>query len=156
MLLAIGTGKGLFLARGIDSRTSWQLDGPQFPMDMVYAIAIDTRGDKPRLLVSATSEHWGPSVFHSDDLGATWQEPDHGAVRFPEDTGASLARVWQLEPAPADRPGVVWAGSEPASLFRSEDGGATFELLRGLWDHPHRPQWEPGGGGLCLHTIVPH
>ena len=76
--------------------------------------------------------HWGPSVMHSDDLGATWEETDHGAIRFPEDTGAALERVWQLRPDSADRPDVVWAGCEPHSLWRSTDGGSSFELVRGL------------------------
>jgi photosystem II stability/assembly factor-like uncharacterized protein len=91
----------------------------------------------------------------SDDLGRSWSEPAEGNLRFPEGTDAALARVWQLQPAGDDRPGTVWAGVEPAALFRSDDGGETFELVRGLWDHPHRPRWEPGGGGLCLHTVLP-
>ena len=51
---------------------------------------------------------------------------------------------------------MVWAGTEPSALFRSTDGGETFELVRGLWDHPHRPEWEPGGGGQAIHTLLPH
>jgi hypothetical protein len=62
--------------------------------------------------------------------------------------------VWQLQPDPF-RPGVVWAGCEPTSLWRSADEGGTFSLVRGLWDHPHRPQWAPGFGGAAVHTIVP-
>jgi hypothetical protein len=99
--------------------------------------------------------HWGPTVMWSDDLGASWQENDHGAIRFPEDTGAALARVWQLRPDTAERPGVVWAGCEPHSLWRSTDGGCSFELVRGLHDHPHRPTWQPGGGGGAVHTVLP-
>jgi photosystem II stability/assembly factor-like uncharacterized protein len=91
----------------------------------------------------------------SDDLGGTWHETDHGAIRFPEDAGAALARVWQLRPDSAERPDVVWAGCEPHSLWRSEDGGCSFELVRGLWDHPHRTTWEPGGGGGAVHTVLP-
>src|SRR5690606_35519455 len=120
------------------------------------ACAIDTRGGSTRLLAGAHSEHWGPSVFHSDDLGATWHEADGGAVRFPNDAGAAVAAVWQLRPDTADRPGVVWAGSEPSALWRSDDGGETFSLVRGLWEHPHRPSWQPGGGGQALHTVLPH
>jgi hypothetical protein len=155
-LLAIGTGKGLFLARSRDGRASWEVDGPHFPMHAVAAVAIDTRRDTPRILAGASSRHWGPNVSVSDDFGATWAEPDEGAVVFPKDTDAALANVWQLTPAPADQPEVVYAGAEPSSLWRSEDGGRTFELVRGLWDHPHRPQWHPGGGGQCLHTVLPH
>ena len=91
----------------------------------------------------------------SDDLGATWNENENGAIHFPEDTGAALARVWQLRPDSADRPDVVWAGCEPHSLWRSTDGGCSFELVRGLHDHPHRPTWEPGGGGGAVHTVLP-
>ncbi|HSF27083.1 MAG TPA: exo-alpha-sialidase, partial [Actinomycetes bacterium] len=74
---------------------------------------------------------------------------------FPEDTETALARVWQLAPDSADRPGLVWAGVEPTSLWRSTDGGETFELVRGLWDHPHRDQWTPGFGGAAVHTVLP-
>jgi hypothetical protein len=155
VLLAVGTAKGLFLARSDEKRTNWQMSDLQFPMTGVYAVAIDTRAATPRLLASATSEHWGPSVFHSDDLGATWQEPEHGAVVFPEDTGQSLERVWQLAPS-ASEPDVVWAGSEPQGLFRSEDRGEHFSFVRALWEHPHRPEWGAGFGGPAIHTVLPH
>jgi photosystem II stability/assembly factor-like uncharacterized protein len=155
-LLAIGTRKGLFLARSDDGRATWQLDGPHFPSNDVYSVAIDTRRDPMRILAGAHSEHWGPTVFRSDDVGASWQETEGGAVRFPVESGGVLHRIWQLLPGPAGQPDTVWAGCEPASLFRSDDGGLTFALVEGLWDHPHRPKWEPGGGGLCLHTVVLH
>ena len=79
-----------------------------------------------------------------------------GNIKFPEGAGASVDHIWQVRPAGDDQPGVVYAGVEPAALFRSDDNGETFSLIEGLWDHPHRPQWEPGGGGLCLHTILIH
>jgi hypothetical protein len=81
---------------------------------------------------------------------------DHAPVSFPEDTGAALERVWHIAPGPASEPDVVYAGVEPSALFRSTDGGRTYELVRGLWDHPHREHWTPGGGGKAIHTIVPH
>ncbi len=154
-LLAIGTRKGLFLARSDDGRRTWSVDGPHLLAQEVAAVSIDTRRDTPRLLASILYGHWGPTVMRSDDLGATWQETQSGAIRFPEDTGAALGRVWQLRPDTAERPGVVWAGCEPHSLWRSEDGGDTFSLVRGLWDHPHRPSWQPGGGGGAVHTVLP-
>jgi photosystem II stability/assembly factor-like uncharacterized protein len=95
-------------------------------------------------------------VFRSDDLGASWDETDGGAIRFPASSDASLERVWQLVPGLADDPDRVWAGAEPASLWVSDDGGVSFSLVDGLWDHPHRKAWQPGGGGLCLHTVVLH
>lgn len=153
VLLAVGTRKGLFLGHRRDGR--WELDGPHFNAQAVYSVGIDTRhGAVPRLLVGGDSAHWGPSVFHSDDLGATWTEPAAPAVKFPKDTGASLERVWQLHPAGPAAPGVVYAGTEPAALFRSEDAGETFELVRPLWEHPTRAKWVPGGGGEAVHTVV--
>jgi hypothetical protein len=154
-LVAIGTRKGLFLADSRDDRTGWQVEGPFFTMHAVYAAGFDTRPERPRILVGAASDHWGPSVSYSDDLGASWQEAEQGAIRFPEKADATLAQVWQLQPAGPEQPGVVYAGTEPSALFRSTDGGVTFELVEGLWEHPHRPTWQPGGGGQCLHTVVP-
>jgi photosystem II stability/assembly factor-like uncharacterized protein len=154
-LLAIGTRKGLFLGRSAD-RTSWQVERADLGINSVYAVCIDTRRGTPRLLAGAMSQHWGPSVRYSDDLGKTWGEPDQAPIAFPEGSGATLARVWQLKPGRAEEAEVVWAGTEPSALFRSEDGGVTYELVRGLWDHPHRPTWQPGGGGQCLHTVLPH
>jgi hypothetical protein len=118
-------------------------------------VAIDRRGGTPRLLAGIEYGHFGPSVMWSDDLGETWQEAEAPPVAFPERTGATLAKVWQLEPSLSE-PGVVWAGVEPAALFRSEDGGKTYSLVEGLWNHPTRSTWQPGGGGLCLHTVIPH
>jgi photosystem II stability/assembly factor-like uncharacterized protein len=156
VLLVIGTRKGLWLARSDDDRKTWQFAGPHFLMQEIPAAAIDTREGRTRLLVGARSEHWGPSVFHSDDLGASWHEPEGGAVRFPPEADAAVAAIWQLRPDAAGRPGVVWAGTEPSALWRSDDGGEKFSLVEGLWEHPHRKTWEPGGGGQAIHTVLPH
>lgn len=153
VLLTVGTQKGLFTGRR-KADEKWEFTGPHFPMQAVYAVGIDTRRDPPRLLVGADSSHWGPSVFRSDDLGSSWHEPPRPAVRFPEYTGASLERVWQLHPAGPAAPDVVYAGTEPGALFRSEDGGETFELVRSLWDHPQREHWNAGFGGQAVHTVV--
>ncbi|MER7499151.1 exo-alpha-sialidase [Nonomuraea pusilla] len=153
-VLAIGTRKGLFLARS-SGGGPFELQPIQFSTVAVPSVAVDTRGATPRLLAGVEYGHFGPSVMYSDDLGATWQEAGAPPVAFPEKTGATLARVWQLTPSPSE-PDVVWAGAEPAALFRSEDRGVTYRMVEGLWEHPHRPQWQPGGGGLCLHTIIPH
>jgi hypothetical protein len=156
VLLMIGTGKGLFLARSDDDRKSWQVSGPHFEMNGVYATAVDRRSGAPRLLAGVTSSHFGPSVAVSDDLGESWREPDRAPVAFPEDTGVSLERVWQLAPGPIDRPLRVYAGTQPSALFVSDDGGQTYELVRGLWDHPHREHWGAGYGGQAVHTVLAH
>jgi len=162
-VLAIGTRKGLFLARSTGSGAvaggtgdgGWTVGDPHFLMREVPSVGVLPEGPsgRPRLLAGVRSEHWGPTVARSDDLGLTWQETDDGSVRFPPDTAAALARVWLLQGDPV-RPGVVWAGCEPTSVWRSTDAGETFELVRGLWDHPHRPRWAPGFGGAAVHTVV--
>ena len=154
--LLIGTRKGAVVARRPRIGSDWEVGPLEMPMSEVYGTGIDTRGDRPRLFAAATSPHWGPSIYHSDDLGRTWEEPDSAPVAFPKETGASLVRVWQIQAASEAAPGVVYAGVEPHALFRSEDGGLTFSLVEGLYNHPHRPEWAPGNGGACLHTVVPH
>ena len=155
VVVLLGTAKGLFLLTAGPERDAWALSGPAFRGEEIYAAALDCRSGRRRILVGATSSHWGPSVYRSDDLGASWVEPSAGSLSFPEAAGAAVARVWQLQPAGEAQPDVVYAGVEPAALFRSDDAGETFRLDEGLWGHEHRPQWEPGGGGLCLHTVVP-
>ena len=154
-VLAIGTKKGLWLATSPDRR-EWSFTGPHFLMSEIPSIGIDTREGRTRIMVGVRNEHWGPTVAHSDDLGATWSEPEQGAIRFPEDTGAALERIWQIYPDAEARPGVVWAGAEPISVWKSTDGGEHFELNRGLWDHPHRSDWGAGYGGAAAHSIVVH
>ncbi len=154
-ILAIGTKKGLWLAESTD-REDWTLNGPHFLNLEVSSVAIDTREGRTRILAGVNDWHWGPSVLYSDDLGATWSEPEAGAIKFPTDTDTALARIWHLRPDTADRPGVVWAGCEPISVFKSTDSGEHFELNRGLWDHSHRSQWGAGFGGAAVHSIVPH
>jgi photosystem II stability/assembly factor-like uncharacterized protein len=147
-VVAAGTAKGVFL---IDA------DGVSEPMlrgDRIPSVAFDTRRDPVRLLAGTVSDHWGPGVRISDDRGATWSDPERRTMRFPDDTGASLVQVWQLRTAGDDQPGRIWAGVEPAAMFRSDDSGETWSFARGIWDHPHRTEWMPGGGGLGLHTIL--
>jgi len=155
VVVLAGTTKGLFTLVAGPGRESWDLAGPWFPGEEIYSALLDCRGGRTRLLVGATSSHWGPSVYRSDDLGASWVEPEPHTLAFPDDTGAAVARVWQLQPAGDAQPDVVYAGVEPAALFRSDDGGESFTLNEGLWRHEHRAQWSPGGGGLCLHTVLP-
>ena len=97
-----------------------------------------------------TSPFYGPKLFYADDPAGEWEQAD--GVALPEGGDAALERIWVIVPGEAD--GVVYAGGDPGVLFESRDGGATFELNRGLWEHPTRPSWQPGAGGLCLHSIV--
>jgi BNR/Asp-box repeat protein len=155
VLVMLGTTKGAFLFHADADRRKFEITGPHFPGHEVYAVAFDGRGGRRRILAATSSWHWGAVVRTSDDFGATWTDPAEGNVRFPEDTDTALKRVWQLRPGRDEEPDTVWAGVEPAALFRSDDGGEHFELVRSLWDHPHRERWEPGGGGLCMHTVLP-
>jgi photosystem II stability/assembly factor-like uncharacterized protein len=151
-LMMVGTRKGLWIGRSDDRRTDWEWTGPHFDMMEVYSCMVDTRGDRPRLFAGASSPWTGPQVQVSDDLGATWRATS--GAHFPESKDASVERVWQLVPGAAD--GVVYAGTEPAAVFRSDDGGETFALEEAPWDHPHRPQWNAGFGGQAFHTVLPH
>ena len=150
----VGTMKGAFLFWSNGKRKKWKMDGPHFPGESVYAIAYDGRNGRRRLLAAPRSMHWGAVVRASDDFGKTWSAPDRQNVRFPEGSGLSLAQIWQIAPASDGEPDVLYCGVEPAALFESRDGGESWTVVRGLLDHEHRKQWQPGGGGLCLHTIV--
>ncbi len=153
-IVMIGTRKGLWIGRSDDARAAWTFSGPHFDMEEVYSCLVDVRGGRPRLLAGASSSWLGPQVWRSDDLGETWDGTPGGAVRFPEDTDATVERVWQLTPGIGDD--VVYAGTEPGAVWRSDDRGETFTLERALWDHSDRPEWGAGFGGQAFHTILPH
>ncbi|WP_026530297.1 WD40/YVTN/BNR-like repeat-containing protein [Haematomicrobium sanguinis] len=153
-LVAIGTKKGLWFARSED-RQNFTLSGPHFFMEEVPSISIDTRGETPHLMAGVRSEHFGPTVYHSWDLGETWSEPETAAIAFPKDADTAVERIWQIQPGDPAHPDEVWAGVEPTSLWKSTDGGQTFRLNQALWDHPHRQDWFPGAGGAAVHSIVP-
>jgi len=153
VLVLVGTMKGLFVFRSGPDRARFERGGPYFPGHAVYAAAYDRRGDRQRIWAAATSMHWGALLNHTDDFGATWTTPEVPTVRFPEGTKA-LQNIWQIAPGRAEEPDVLYCGVEPAALFESRDNGKSFALVEGLWQHPHREKWQPGGGGLCLHTVV--
>jgi photosystem II stability/assembly factor-like uncharacterized protein len=153
-MVLVGTNKGAFLISSDGGRKRWKIDGPHFPGESVYAMAYDERGGRRRLLAATRSFHWGSGIRTSDDFGRTWSAPDRPTVRFPESSTLSLVQVWQITPGTADAPDQLWAGVEPSALFESRDAGDTWTPVEGLLNHEHRPQWTPGGGGLCLHTIV--
>ena len=156
ILVLVGTMKGAFIFRSNASRKKWEVGGPYFPGSAVYAMAYDGRGGRHRIWAGPHSMHWGALLRSSDDFGKSWTEPKEANVKFPESAGAALTRIWQIAPAPEGEPETMYCGVEPAALFKSTDGGASWSLVEGLWNHPHRAKWMPGAGGLCLHTILPN
>jgi photosystem II stability/assembly factor-like uncharacterized protein len=154
VLLMVGTMKGAFFFRSDSRRKKWLLEGPYFRGESVYALAYDNRADRHRTLAATRSFHWGGVIRSSEDFGRTWTAPERQNVRFPADSGLSLTQVWQIRPGRPSEPDVLYCGVEPAALFESRDAGETWTLVEGLHGHEHRPKWQPGGGGLCLHTII--
>ena len=152
--LLVGTMKGAFFLWSDDARENWRLDGPHFRGQSIYALAFDDRDGRSRTLAATQSMHWGSTVRSSDDFGRTWSDAERQNVRFPAESGLALNQIWQIRPGRKDEPGVLYCGVEPAALFESHDGGDNWSVVQGLLDHEHRTKWQPGGGGLCLHTIL--
>jgi serine/threonine protein kinase len=152
-LLLVGTTKGAFLLRSNTHRTRWEVGGPYFHGHAVYAMAYDGRGGQHRIWAS-TQSYWGTLLRSSEDFGKSWTNPREATIRFPADSGVSLKNIWQISLGRREEPNVLYCGVEPAALFETRDAGETWSLARGLFDHPHRPRWMPGNGGLALHTIV--
>ena len=148
--LLVGTAKGAFILNR--NGKGWDMAGPHFAGRSVYAMNMDQRNGRNRLWAAATSWHFGAELVWSDDLGKNWDMPEEMRIKFPEDTEKSLENIWQIMPGVDDD--TLYVGVAPAALFESKDAGETWSLNRGLWNHPHREQWTPGFGGLCLHTIV--
>lgn len=153
VLLLVGTMKGAFLFRSSGQRARWEVSGPYFHGQAIYSLAYDARQERNRLWAS-TSTFWGTFLRCSDDFGKTWTNPQEANVKFPADCGVSLKNIWQICLGRESEPETMYCGVEPAALFESHDSGTTWSLVRGLFNHPHRPRWVPGNGGLCLHTIV--
>ena len=154
VVLLVGTMKGAFIARADAERRDWDIGGPHFPGSAVYAMAYDRRAGRHRIWAGPHSMHWGGMLRSSDDFGRTWTTPEETNVKFPEGTAAALKQIWQIVPGREREPDALYCGVEPAALFVSRDAGTTWTLVDGLWNHPQRPRWQPGGGGLCLHTIL--
>lgn len=154
-LLLVGTMKGAFLFRSDGAREKWDVAGPYFPGRSVYAMNFDGRNGRQRLWAAVNSSYWGSFLSSSNDFGKTWSDPETYNIKFPEGSEVSLKQIWQIAPGHPSEPDTLYCGVEPAALFKSTDAGQTWSLNRGLFDHPHRTQWMPGGGGLCLHTILP-
>src|SRR3984957_17155799 len=152
-LLLVGTTKGAFILRSNAQRSRWEVGGPYFHGHSVYAMAYDDRGGQHRIWAS-TASYWGTLLRSSDDFGKAGTNLQQAPIKFPSETGASLKNIWQLALGRPEEPNVLFFGVEPAALFETRDAGETWSLVRGLFDHPHRPRWMPGNGGLALHTVI--
>src|SRR2546427_3801361 len=150
VLLCIGTKKGLFVAESPKARRRFALRGPFGAGVSVYSTLLDRRG-APRVYGSSCNAFFGMKVLRSTNLGKTFKETK-SAPAFPNDDGRALANIWSLEPGDDRRD--LWCGVEPAALFRSSDGGDSWEMVPGISNHAHARKWQPGNGGLCLHTIL--
>jgi serine/threonine protein kinase len=156
VLLLLGTTKGAFLARSRSDRKHWEVAGPYFHGHAVYSLAYDNRNGRHRLWTSTAGPVWGTYLRSSDDFGKTWTNPLEANIKFPPESGLALKNIWKIALGPPEAPDKLYCGVEPAALFESQDAGESWSLARGLFDHPHRPRWMPGMGGLCLHTILLH
>jgi photosystem II stability/assembly factor-like uncharacterized protein len=158
----VGTRKGAFILTCDAGRKRWDVNGPYFAGWEIYHVK-GSPADPDRLYASQSSGWFGQQIQRSSDGGKTW-EPAGNKFVFDGVAGThqtydgtpcpwEFKRVWHLEPSPTD-PNVVYAGAEDASLFRSTDAGQTWQELAGLREHGSGPIWQPGAGGLCLHTIL--
>ncbi len=179
----VGTRKGAFILESDGRRKAWDVAGPHFAGWEVYHLK-GSPADPNRLYASQTSSWSGQVLQRSDDGGKTWEAPGGGVTKSPQgwpvgesnrfvydtspETGKPLTthqfydgtqhpwefkRVWHLEPSLTD-PGTVYAGVEDAAIFRSTDGARSWHELPGLRGHGTGPKWQPGAGGMCLHTII--
>ena len=146
--LLVGTKKGLFVLEG-EPGGAFAVKARAFAGEPVEYAMRDPRTG--RLLASVTSPFFGPKIWYADDPSSEWKQAD--GVALPEGGDAALERIWVIVAGEADQ--VLYAGGDPGVLFESRDGGATWELNRALWEDPTRSAWQPGAGGLCLHSIVP-
>ena len=158
----VGTRKGAFVLTADAARTNWKTAGPFFGGWELYHLK-GSPADPNRIYASQSSGWYGQQIQRSDDGGVTWA-PVGNKFAYDGEAGTHMwydgtphpwefKRVWHLEPSLTD-PDTVYAGVEDAGLFRSTDGGASWHELAGLRGHGSGPQWQPGAGGLCLHSII--
>jgi photosystem II stability/assembly factor-like uncharacterized protein len=158
----VGTRKGAFLLASDGSRKQWEISGPQFGGWEIFHMK-GSPADPDRLYASQSGGWFGQVLQRSDDGGKTWEAVGNeftydgvpGTHQWYDGTPHpwEFKRVWHLEPSLTE-PDTVLAGVEDAALFRSTDGGKVWQELSGLRGHGSGPSWQPGAGGLCLHTIL--
>ena len=146
--LLVGTKKGLFVLDGAHGR-GFEVNTRAFAGEPVEYAMRDKRTG--RLFAAVNSPIYGPKIWYTDDPAGEWTQAS--GVALPEGGDATLVRIWVLVAGEED--GLMYAGGDPGVLFESRDGGESWELNAALWDEPSRSSWQPGGGGLCLHSIVP-
>ena len=158
----VGTRKGAFVLTSDGKRETWDVSGPHFGGWEIYHVS-GSPADPNRLYASQSNSWFGQLIQRSDDGGTTW-EPVGNQFQYDGVPGThqwydgtphpwEFARVWHLEPSLTD-PDTILAGVEDAALFRSTDGGQSWNELSGLRGHGSGPSWQPGAGGMCLHTIM--
>jgi hypothetical protein len=158
----VGTRKGAFILTADATRRDWTVSGPMFGGWEIYHVN-GSPVDPNRLFASQSSGWFGQVIQRSDDGGQTW-EPVGNEFAYEGEVGDHLwydgtprpwefKRIWHLEPSRTD-PDTVYAGAEDAALFKSSDGGHKWQELPALRTHESGPRWQPGAGGMCLHTII--
>jgi hypothetical protein len=158
----VGTRKGAFICTSDAKRRSWEISGPHFAGWEIYHVK-GSPVDPDRLYASQSSGWFGQQIQRSNDGGNTWEAVGNefkydgvpGTHQWYDGTQHpwEFKRVWHLEPSLSD-PETVYAGVEDAALFRSANGGRSWNELSGLRGHESGPRWQPGAGGMCLHTII--
>ena len=158
----VGTRKGAFILTSDGKRKSWDVSGPHFAGWEIYHVK-GSPADPNRLYASQCSGWFGQQVQRSSDGGKSW-EPVENKFTYEGVPGTHLwydgtphpwefKRVWHFEPS-LDDPDTVYAGVEDAAIFKTTDGGKSWNELAGLRGHGSGPKWQPGAGGMCLHTIL--
>jgi photosystem II stability/assembly factor-like uncharacterized protein len=145
--LLVGTKKGLFVLEGKAGKP-FEVTSRAFAGEPVEFATRDERSG--RTFAAVTSAFYGPKLFYSDDLAGEWQQAE--GIELPEDAEKAMTRLWSVTAGEED--GLLYAGGDPGVLFESRDGGENWELNKGFWEQPTRPDWSPGAGGMCMHSIA--